>query len=365
MFRFVSSILFSIFIVFGSTSEAAESTRSSEAPNPALLYHNYCSVCHGDRGDGQSKATKSLNPPPRDFTSVESQSDLLRPRIVHAISNGRPGTAMSAWLGQLTELEIEALADYLISQFINARETLQNHAGRKLYMKNCAVCHGDKGDGGRWTSGMKFKPRDFTSERGQTLSRESMVNAVTHGIPGTPMVSYAGPEQLSTDEIGQTVDYIRLAFMSVRPEIKGLSGTRAHGLPSQPNKNEVSAIADDEAVDMNALMTNELIGNVSQGRDFYMNNCITCHGAAGDGKGPRAYFINPKPANFFADKYQQEMNRPALFKGIKFGRLRSEMPAWGQVLSDQQIADVAEFVFQAYIKQDPSAFKDQLKKKSR
>ena len=35
----------------------------------ALLYHNYCSVCHGDKGDGRSRATGSLSTPPRDFTT--------------------------------------------------------------------------------------------------------------------------------------------------------------------------------------------------------------------------------------------------------------------------------------------------------
>jgi mono/diheme cytochrome c family protein len=35
----------------------------------SVLYHNYCSVCHGDKGDGRSRATGSLSTVPRDFTT--------------------------------------------------------------------------------------------------------------------------------------------------------------------------------------------------------------------------------------------------------------------------------------------------------
>jgi len=38
-----------------------------------------------------------------------------------------------------------------------------------------------------------------------------------------------------------------------------------------------------------------------------------------------------------------------IFYGIKAGRVGTVMPAWGKVLSDQQIADVTEFVFSEFI----------------
>jgi mono/diheme cytochrome c family protein len=85
-----------------------------------------------------------------------------------------------------------------------------------------------------------------------------------------------------------------------------------------------------------------------------MGNCFTCHGVNGDGQGPRAYFIRPKPANFFDTRYQQGFNRVALFNAINDGKLGTEMPAWGKVLTVQQIADLAEFVFRAFIQNDKS-----------
>ncbi|MEN8169355.1 MAG: c-type cytochrome [Pseudomonadota bacterium] len=346
-YRIVQGLLLSILLLNSTTLlQAAEAGK----PNAALLYHNFCSVCHGDRGNGQSKASNTLNPPPRDFSSPASKRELTRERIIYAIAKGRPNSAMVGWESQLSEDETAALADYLLNHFIHPENAISNHPGKTLYVTNCSVCHGDHGSGGRWTSGMNVKPRDFTSERGLSLSRETMVDAVTNGRSGTAMAPFKS--QLNQQQIGDVVDYIRLAFMALPEEIKGLSGTYAHGkeIPTEPAK-----VAEPVVIDMNAPMPQGLTGNLIAGRDFYMGNCFTCHGVNGDGKGPRAYFIRPKPANFFDDKYQQNFNRAAIFKAISDGKLGTEMPAWNKVLSDQQIADITEFVFRAYIQGDKSA----------
>ena len=69
----------------------------------------------------------------------------------------------------------------------------------------------------------------------------------------------------------------------------------------------------------------------------------------GDGQGPRAYFINPKPRNF-SDKSSAAFNRPMLFAAISMGKPGTVMPAWGTVLKDQEIADITEFVYSAFVR---------------
>jgi len=103
------------------------------------------------------------------------------------------------------------------------------------------------------------------------------------------------------------------------------------------------------AADMYLPMPLGLKGDAIKGRDFYMQNCFTCHGVTGAGDGPRAYFINPMPRDFLLETSQQSLNRPSLFDAISKGRVRSEMPAWSKVLNNQEIANVAEYVFQAFI----------------
>jgi mono/diheme cytochrome c family protein len=86
-----------------------------------------------------------------------------------------------------------------------------------------------------------------------------------------------------------------------------------------------------------------------------MGNCATCHGKLGNGEGPRAYFLNPRPRNFHDDYSHTNLNRPAIFSVVTTGKVGTVMPAWGKVLSDQEIANVAEFVFQTFVQEKGGA----------
>jgi mono/diheme cytochrome c family protein len=120
--------------------------------------------------------------------------------------------------------------------------------------------------------------------------------------------------------------------------------------PKFSKLNPVVAAPKPVAADMSLPMPRGLKGDIEKGRDFYMQNCYTCHGVTGAGDGPRAYFINPVPRDFLLETSRQYLNRPALFEAISNGRTGSEMPSWGKVLSDQEIANVAEYVFQSFIR---------------
>jgi mono/diheme cytochrome c family protein len=45
----------------------------------------------------------------------------------------------------------------------------------------------------------------------------------------------------------------------------------------------------------------------------------------------------------------------ALYAAVSEGRLGSEMPAWKQVATPQQMADVSEYVFRSFIVAAPAA----------
>jgi mono/diheme cytochrome c family protein len=239
-----------------SAAAAFGSHSTTTKTDAAAIYHNYCSVCHGDKGDGRSRATGALSTLPRDFTSADSRRELSRDRIAAAIAVGRPGTAMVSWKSQLSDRDITQLADYVYSRFV----------------------------------------------QGQAVA--------------------------ATQEI---------------------SGTRAHG------GREADAASTSARVDMTVGLPNGLKGDLKRGGAFYLANCATCHGAKGDGAGPRAYFINPKPRNFTEAQWRGRTNRVALFAAVSEGRLASEMPAWNKVATPQQIADVAEYVFQSFVQPGPAA----------
>lgn len=188
----------------------------------AYIFHNYCSVCHGDKGDGQSRAKEGLDPPPRNYTTPEAAVELSRERMITSVTHGRPGTAMIAWGAELSGPEIEGVVDYVRTTFMKLGNTAAAHAvpdskllashGGMLYMQRCAMCHGETGT--RATTGrMQPPPRDFTSPAViAELTRKRMIASVTNGRPGTAMMGFGA--QLSRGDIEAIVDFIREAFMS-------------------------------------------------------------------------------------------------------------------------------------------------------
>lgn len=209
-----------------------------------------------------------------------------------------------------------------------AREPLAADESLRVYQESCSVCHGDDGKGAVWgQNSLSTTPRDFTSAQSRVdLTRDRMIMSVTHGRPGTPMPGFNS--QLDDRQIANIVDYIRNRFMA------GVANVDTQAVASDYHARQFPG---------------GLTGDFERGRSLYFLNCIECHGAGGAGDGPRAYFIFPKPRNFLDPATQQIMNRPRLFDGVANGVIGREMPAWSFVLEDQDIADVAEFVYREFI----------------
>ncbi len=252
---------------------------------------------------------------------------------------------MVGWGKRFSDDEIAALEVYIRETFMRDPGNDSIHLGKQLYKKNCSACHGDRGNGASWAkNSLNPSPRDFTAAQSRSeLTRERMVKSVTLGRSGTAMMPFN--TRLNESEIAAVVDYIRSEFMSlavttgkVEKEIPG------HALIEQE---VATAIAD-----MSMVFPHGLIGDYDKGRTFYLSNCFTCHGKQGDGHGPRASFIYPQPRNFLLGESRRTLNRPELYRAISNGRNGTVMPAWSRVLDDQQIADVAEFVFQEFIQAD-------------
>ena len=223
--RYFSRLLL-IFLLFGFAGNVMAGEHHHFIPGETrtgeYVFHNYCSVCHGDKGDGQSRAKDGLDPPPRNYTTPEAAIELTRERMIHSVTHGRPGTAMIAWGSELSPAEIENVVDYVRKTFMKLGGDTASRAmpdskllasrGGVLYMQNCAMCHGETGT--RDTTGrMQPPPRDFAlPEVAAELTRKRMIASITNGRPGTAMMAYGS--QFSQGDIEAMADFIREAFMS-------------------------------------------------------------------------------------------------------------------------------------------------------
>jgi len=268
-------LMFAGLSLAGVAARPALAAPPSDTPHSidaAKVYHKYCAPCHGDRGDGNSRATAALNPPPRDFTTAKAADELSRERMLTSAMYGRPGTAMVGWKRRLSSAQITAVVDYIRSHFMKLPKTPA--AASK------PDAQGDKADHG---------------------------GSVPHAAAGP-----AGAAAASVSAAAQ----------------------------STPTR----------VADMDEPFPDGLKGDFAKGRKFYMHNCFTCHGKEGNGRGPRSKFMHPKPRDFLTADTRGRFNRPTLFHAISKGVVGSVMPAWEKVLTPQQIANVAEFVFEAFVR---------------
>jgi cbb3-type cytochrome c oxidase subunit II len=88
--------------------------------------------------------------------------------------------------------------------------------------------------------------------------------------------------------------------------------------------------------------------SLTHGKTVFLTNCIGCHGLQGDGKGPAARWIGgkyqPAPRNFTDINAQQLFSDGELYDAILYGVDGTAMPAWGDMLTVNDIWDVTNFL---------------------
>lgn len=82
------------------------------------IYNFRCYFCHGYSGDARTLAASMVEPAPRDFTRAR---DLDERRVLAALRQGMPGTAMASFSGTLSPREMELVARFIVAEFVRAR----------------------------------------------------------------------------------------------------------------------------------------------------------------------------------------------------------------------------------------------------
>ncbi|MEK6680695.1 MAG: c-type cytochrome [Nitrospirota bacterium] len=145
-------------------------------------------------------------------------------------------------------------------------------SGKAVYDKQCATCHGPKGDGkGAAAAGLNPKPTDFTDHSQMRLkSPAEFYDIMIKGKGAMPSF-----KSLKDDEAWDVVSYL-ITFSDTK--------------------------------DMAA-----------KGKDIYFRDCAFCHGKTGAGDGPGGASLPLKPRNFADIKWMAEQKDGALYQNMTMG----------------------------------------------
>ncbi|NIR14285.1 MAG: cytochrome c [Desulfobacterales bacterium] len=106
----------------------------------------------------------------------------------------------------------------------------------------------------------------------------------------------------------------------------------------------------------------------NEGKQWYYTYCIGCHGWTLHGDGPNALSVQPRPRILTEGSYMNKKTNLELFAVIKGGGeavdLSPSMPAWGNLLQDQDIWNVIAWIRAMADVERPKTLKEYLNPKS-
>ena len=92
------------------------------------------------------------------------------------------------------------------------------------------------------------------------------------------------------------------------------------------------------------------------GAVIYQERCAFCHGDQGDGNGPVARYLDPRPRDFTAGQFKFRTTasgelplRKDVIDIVKSGVRGTAMPRWEGVLSDAEVEAVVDYVTQTFV----------------
>ncbi len=114
MLPFISRILLSSFLLITAIHLCPVVLSAAE---PAAIFKDTCSVCHGIGGKGDGPSSQGLEPKPADFTDckrmTKDSDDVLFKIIKSGGSSAGRSTVMPAWGDSLSDSEIRGMVQFI------------------------------------------------------------------------------------------------------------------------------------------------------------------------------------------------------------------------------------------------------------
>jgi len=241
-----------------------------------------------------------------------------------------PGRAAMRLVAATVVLLVAWLGATAVIHPVNVPESAQAssevlHRGRDVYQIQCAICHGERGDGTGMAAHMfRIQPRDFSrglfkfrsTPSGSLPTDEDLLQTVTQGLRWTGMV---GRADLHENDRKAVVQYIKT--LSPRFDTERLALPIA--VPPSPPKSQ------------------DLL---AKGAQLYRDaDCGKCHGETGRGDGPSAPEMKDdwgwptQPSDLTWRPLKRGSTPEATYLTIATGLSGTPMPSYGDSLDGQEI----------------------------
>jgi mono/diheme cytochrome c family protein len=161
--------------------------------------------------------------------------------------------------------------------------------GQAVFEVNCAICHGTAGDGSGLAGAVDFTDVEFMRQE----KPAKFFRSIRDGVEGTAMPAWGGT--LGEMEIWDVL-YYEWTFATSPEEI-------------------------------------------AQGKGLFAENCVACHGQAGDGSALEG------AASFTDQEFMANQDPAEFFESITGGVEGSAMPAWGETFSEDDIWSLVNYVW--------------------
>ena len=210
----------------------------------------------------------------------------------------------------------------------------QRESGEALYLRNCAQCHGEKGDGvGYATPHLYPRPREFTrgnfkvrsTPSGELPTHQDLVNIIRRGMPYTSMPAWP---TLSDQEVSDLAYYLT----TFSPDFSNVErAPQPVPLPSAP-------AATTESIEL--------------GKELYVENgCVKCHGTLGRSDGPSAETLVDeldypiRSADLSKSwTFRGGSSREDIFRTMTTGFNGTPMPSYEEALPAEQRWAITDFI---------------------